>query len=668
VTVRVTVVALGFAAGMTLMKAQTPPASPQQTFRAGTDVVMVDVSVKSGDRVVTGLGPDDFVLTDNGIRQRIESVEATAVPIDLTLVVDLSGNLSRPWMSRIDPAKVAESVEKEMQEVTRSLRPADRVRLLAIDSYVQQIWPLEMGTAQRSIQRLEFDGLGSVYDTLAAALMHPVEPARRHVVIARTKGVDTISAVSVAALRAIADRSDALFHLVVMETALQNDVAMTAFQANTNFLGLVEPTNRSWVPHRSRLVSPVIPHQVLSDGVVLRAGLETTGGRWHQATGFSVPSLTGTFRETFENFRQGYMLRYTPKGVMRTGWHTIAVTVPKSKGYTVRARRGYGIEDPPPAPAVRPVPATPKTLAELTAAYEAAAFQSVANALRQTADPQRLIRDFEEDGNPWPAKPRREAGFAIELAEAGVFSPRAETRDQAVRLLERFTRLIRQPLGPDAFERQWYYAVLTLLQGTIRPPVIEAFADRALSRFPNEPRFLLARAIAVDQRSTTAGASRTTGTASSQPALESIRRLYEALTSMPDAAAESRIRLAWTLQRMGRHREALAQLDAADVESRDGSLRYLRHLFRGHVLGALGRPDDAAVAYRAAGAIAPEAQSAQVALMNGLIARGDRAGAQALAERIQSERPTEFDPWWMYWQGQYRLYGQVMVAVREAGR
>ena len=666
-TARVIVVAFGVAACMTL-KAQTPPASPQQTFRAGTDVVMVDVSVKSGDRLVTGLGPDDFVLTDNGVRQRIESVEATAVPIDLTLVVDLSGNPSRPWISRVDPAKVAASVEKEAEEVSKILRPADRVRLLAIDRYVQQIWPLEMGTALRSIQRVEFDGLGSVYDTLAAALMHPVEPARRHVVIARTKGVDTMSAISVLALRAIADRSDALFHLVVMETALENDEAISAFQANANFLGLVEPTNRSWVPHRSRLVSSEIPHQVLSDGIALKAGLETTGGRWHQATGFSVPSLTGTFRETFENFRQGYMLRYTPEGVTRAGWHTIAVTVPKSKGYTVRARRGYGIEDSPPAPAATTVPATPKTLEELTAAYEAGAFQSVASALRQIADPQRLIRDFEEDGNPWPATPRREAAFAIELAEAGVFSQRAETRDRAVHLLERFTRLIRPPLGPDAFERQWYYAVLTLLQGTIRPPVIEGFADRALSRFPNEPRFLLARAIAADQRSTIAGASRTAGTASNQPPLESIRRQYEALTSMPDVAAEARIRLAWTLYRMGLYREALAQLDDVDAASTDGPLRYLRHLFSGHVLGALGRPDDAVVAYHAGRAIVPDAQSAQVALMNVLLARGDRAAAQALAERIQSERPSEFEPWWMYWQGQYRLYGQVMVGVREAGR
>jgi hypothetical protein len=361
------------------------------------------------------------------------------------------------------------------------------------------------------------------------------------------------------------------------------------------------------------------------------------------------------------------MLRYTPQGVTRTGWHTINVSVPKAKGYAVRARRGYGIEDSTPATAATPVPTTPKTLAELTFAYEAGAFVNVVAALRQVADPQRLMRDFEEEGNPWPAAPRREAAFAIDLAEASVFSPRAEIRDRAIRLLERFTRLVRHPLEPDEFERRWHYAAVTLLQGTIRPAEIEAFASRALARFPDEPRFLLARAIALDQRSTTTGASRV-GTVSAQSALQDVRQQYEALVTNPDIGAEARIRLAWVLHRLGRHSEGLAQIEDADIDPADGSLRYLRHLLSGHLLTALARPDDAAVAYRTARAIVPTAQSSQVALMNGLLHRGDRAGAEALAERIQTAQSTELDPWWMYWQGQYRLYGHAMARVREMGR
>ena len=70
----------------------------------------------------------------------------------------------------------------------------------------------------------------------------------------------------------------------------------------------------------------------------------------------------------------------------------------------------------------------------------------------------------------------------------------------------------------------------------------------------------------------------------------------------------------------------------------------------------------------AALAVAQAAQSARVALMNALLMRGDRDAAQAFGERIQTEATDELDPWWMYWQGQYRLQPQAMARVRELSR
>ena len=98
-------------------------------------------------------------------------------------------------------------------------------------------------------------------------------------------------------------------------------------------------------------------------------------------------------------------------------------------------------------------------------------------------------------------------------------------------------------------------------------------------------------------------------------------------------------------------------LESSGAQSRpDPTLRFLDHLFRGHVLVALNRPDGAIGAYRAALSVGPTTQSARVALMNVLLARGDRQEAEALAERIQVDQPTNFDPMWMYWQGRYREY------------
>jgi hypothetical protein len=86
------------------------------------------------------------------------------------------------------------------------------------------------------------------------------------------------------------------------------------------------------------------------------------------------------------------------------------------------------------------------------------------------------------------------------------------------------------------------------------------------------------------------------------------------------------------------------------------------------VLSALDRPDEAVAAFRTALASSPGAQSARVALMNALLMRGDRMAAEALAEQVQSESSAELDPWWSYWQGQYRLHPLAMARIRELGR
>jgi len=642
-----------------------PQDPPPQTFRTNTDVVFVDVSVRDGGRPVTGLRAEDFTLTDNGVRQRVESVEATAVPIDLTIVVDVSGNARSPWGVRTTTAKVTEYVQAEVARLGRLLRPEDRLRVLAVDRRVQQVLPLTAATSMSPVRRIECDGLASLYDTLAAALLQPVEPARRHVVIASTKGQDNISAVTADAVRGIAERSDALLHLVMMETALDNDDALSSFQCQ--WMGYCWPTRRFWVPFQRRLYGPSPIHELSPDGEALSAAARETGGDLHKTRTFSEPTLAATFKQVFEDFRSSYVLRYSPRGVTREGWHTIEVKVPATRRYTVAARKGYGIEETTSESVEPPVPSTPRTLGELTSAYARGAFPQVVEGIRQSKDPSQLRREFEDAGNPWPANPHREAAFALELAEPGVFSSKEDVRQQSYRLLERFTRLVRHPLQADTFERYWHFAVLTMLEGTLRPGAAMPFVERAIERFPSEPRFVLSRAI-VSEQLWAAADRRERGDARPRPSLDDVTRAYEEAVALPDTAIEARVRLAGVLQRTGRNEEALQQLSAAATPaSADSGLTYLRLLITGTALDALNRRREAVEAYRAALDVVPAAQSARVALMNALLISGDRAGAEAIAEQVQTSND-ERDPWWMYWQGQYRVFGPVMARVRELSR
>src|SRR5689334_14739543 len=57
----------------------------QQLFRSTVEGVTIPVTVKSGGRFVPGLKASDFEVRDNGVVQQIRTLDADAVPLDLTL-------------------------------------------------------------------------------------------------------------------------------------------------------------------------------------------------------------------------------------------------------------------------------------------------------------------------------------------------------------------------------------------------------------------------------------------------------------------------------------------------------------------------------------------------------------------------------------------------------
>lgn len=218
-------------------------------------------------------------------------------------------------------------------------------------------------------------------------------------------------------------------------------------------------------------------------------------------------------------------------------------------------------------------------------------------------------------------------------------------------MLDAHRKLIRSAIEPDAFERFWLWGAILIFEGANQPDMARAFVDNALARFPDEPRFVLARAFVVDQMRPLGvfrpGADGRMPADLSTHSKEVIAR-YDAAMRFDETASEARIRKAWFLHRIGRHADALALVDTAMPLSGDAGLSYFRHLVRGKVLDAAGRTDDAVSAYRAALALAPAAQSARVALMHDLVRQSDHRGARDLAEAIQTLPPEAWDPWWLY--------------------
>ena len=64
-----------------------------------------------------------------------------------------------------------------------------------------------------------------------------------------------------------------------------------------------------------------------------------TGGDSHRSR-FGDPAVR-TFAQILDEFRQSYVLRYSPHAVPARGWHAVTVQVPAQPALTIKARSGY---------------------------------------------------------------------------------------------------------------------------------------------------------------------------------------------------------------------------------------------------------------------------------------------------------------------------------------
>jgi VWFA-related protein len=312
---------------------------------------------------------------------------------------------------------------------------------------------------------------------------------------------------------------------------------------------------------------------------------------------------------------------------------------------------------PPPKPVRRVVPPDVVALADVFDRRDAQAFEK---ALAQSNDLANVIRGLRQSDSPWPENRKRSAVFALELGLAGLRSDNRDARDEGGRLLAEYHVRVREPAGADAFECAWLVTETTALEGLFIPEYALQFVPRALQRCPSNARLNLGYALVSEQQWIQ---GRTTAAHEAE-----ILNRYEQAMTFPETEAEARVRAARFLYGLGQFDRGLAMLDGIKAPPSDLELRYFASLIRGQLLRASGRMDEATIAYRAALAAWPGAQSAQVALMTLSVIRGGREDAGSLAETIQMAPVDQYDPWWTYWLGDYRAYPAVLEKLRELGR
>jgi VWFA-related protein len=265
-------------------------AQERSVFRSGVDAVRVDALVTRGGKPVRDLTAADFVVTDNGVRQRVELVSYEDLAINVVIALDLSSSLTGERLNQLRAAsaslanvlKTGDRAALVSFTETVTLAPAPTTNLEAVRTAIGRIAPPD---TQRPT---------ALVDAMFAAVLAAESDAGRGLVVVFTDGVDTGSWLREAVVLDVAKRSDAVVYAVV-----------TFHEGRDDFL------------------------KDLTD---------VTGGTLAEVE--SSGDIGAAFLRILEEFRHRYVINYVPDGVTREGWHTLGVRV-AGQDVKVKARAGY---------------------------------------------------------------------------------------------------------------------------------------------------------------------------------------------------------------------------------------------------------------------------------------------------------------------------------------
>jgi VWFA-related protein len=267
------------------------------TFRSGVDLVQLDVSIIRDGRPVTGLTAGDFIVTDNGAPHEVTSATLASVPLDVTLVLDVSESVS---------GRRLENLTAATDGLTRVLGRRDRAALMTFAHEVRLRVPLtpDMARIRSAMAPLTGTGATALRDAVALAIAMRPDTPTRSLLLLFSDGLDTASWVTEQEVLEAVHRSAVVIHAVRLE--------------------------------RDRFLDRLAA---------------ASGGRTWSAT--SDADLETLFTRAIDEMRARYLLTYSPPAPQQPGWHEIKVSVRagagggRGSGGEVTARPGYFVAPRP---------------------------------------------------------------------------------------------------------------------------------------------------------------------------------------------------------------------------------------------------------------------------------------------------------------------------------
>lgn len=276
-------------------------AAQQPVFRARTELVRIDALVTDDGNPVTGLTADDFEVRDNGVPQRVTAAGAVEA-VQLGVVLDISGSMTG---ERLEIARTATA------DLLYRLARGDRFAIVAFGDQVARLTTpgVSVFDASMALAQMRAGGGTALLDGLYAGILHADQGPGPKLLVLMTDGRNNSSWLSGTSVIDSARRHETVIYPVAVGVDRKWTAGVTPLRRTSDSLALLE----------------VIAEQ--------------TGGRAVEAEWNT--RLGEVFQQILREYRQRYILTFTPEGVATgDGWHTLDVKV-KRRGALVRARTRY---------------------------------------------------------------------------------------------------------------------------------------------------------------------------------------------------------------------------------------------------------------------------------------------------------------------------------------
>jgi tetratricopeptide (TPR) repeat protein len=222
----------------------------------------------------------------------------------------------------------------------------------------------------------------------------------------------------------------------------------------------------------------------------------------------------------------------------------------------------------------------------------------------------------------------------------------------------------------DPMVHQWYVATTACMESQLQWGQATYQFQRARIIFPSDPAiFFYMGAMHEVFASPAIQSARGGAVGSVGTELGLARQFYQRVLKLNPDFSEGRLHLGRVTGLLGRHDEAIVELEGAAAVLKDPQLLYYAALFLGREQENLAQADAARKQFERAAQLYPAAQSPLFALSFLARSRGDSTGALNTVERaltLKVNDPLGEDPWWTYNVAHVRNADALMADMRKA--